>query len=159
MTIVARSERVVDRVFGGRTVQALPLILMIGAAPIACGDEQLPEWHGPGGPTSLVSSSRGAEHCGWESMRIIGVHESILRPGVEAKVTYTFVHDPRHILRESSTAGHFERDALMPDDAVDTGYHSGDQQLWVSPSEDVDAIYLVGPKRVERWPGMRAGCA
>jgi hypothetical protein len=50
-------------------------------------------------------------------------------------------------------------DSKLPPDAEYTGYHSGELQLWISPSDATEAVYLVLPS-VERWPRSRhhIGC-
>jgi len=38
----------------------------------------------------------------------------------------------------------------LPSDAVDSGYRSGDLELWFIPSDT--AALVVSPDMVERWP-------
>jgi hypothetical protein len=48
------------------------------------------------------------------------------------------------------------RDAVkLPSDAVSLGYTRGVRQLFTSPSDSGDYLYVVRPDRVERWPVLR----
>ncbi len=49
----------------------------------------------------------------------------------------------------------YVRDAKLPNDAFDTGFHRGDWHLWVSPSHADKYIYLVNGDRAERWTRSR----
>lgn len=53
----------------------------------------------------------------------------------------------------------FSADAVLPQAAVDTGYHRDGQHLWVLPDDD-SYIFLVSEDRTERWPlSAERGCA
>ena len=41
--------------------------------------------------------------------------------------------------------------ATLPADAVATGYRYQAIEIYVSPSDQDDAVYVVGPGAVERW--------
>jgi len=42
--------------------------------------------------------------------------------------------------------------ATLPKDSSATGYTYQSIQVFTSPSDDAEAIYVVGPTAVERWP-------
>jgi hypothetical protein len=42
--------------------------------------------------------------------------------------------------------------ATLPADARPTGYVSSDFEIFVSPTDQDEAIYVVSPRSVERWP-------
>jgi hypothetical protein len=46
----------------------------------------------------------------------------------------------------------YRRHVDLPGDAIDTGYHSGDQHLWLSV--DRKRAYVGDRHDVELWPGM-----
>ncbi len=59
----------------------------------------------------------------------------------------------------------YDPSATMPSGAVFTGWHLGDQSLWVDPKEMMGGgkahlnVYLRFPDRVERLPDIPMGCA
>jgi len=44
----------------------------------------------------------------------------------------------------------------LPAGATETGYRSGDRQLWLGA--DDDGAYIVTPGGIERWPRFTLGC-
>jgi hypothetical protein len=48
--------------------------------------------------------------------------------------------------------GPYDGASALPPDAVDTGWTNGNVDLWESPSNLDDAVYLVRGDTVERWP-------
>ncbi len=141
----------------------VPVTLTPGPAdPIAAAVTG--DWTAPDGSTApngidgderlVMHSYQGAEHCGLDVRhaplaRLAGRHGD--RNGDRAR---QYVRDPQGIF-SSSIAGSFDGDATLPDDAADTGYHRGDWQLWVAPSDADRAVYLVNADPashvVERW--------
>ncbi len=93
-------------------------------------------------PTSLVYSSPGAEHCGWEDMTFLWLGKD----GRDGE----FYGTPDGYLAEflrTSYAAHAE----LPADASDTGYARDGRHLWLAA--DGSAAYLVGADGdAERWP-------
>jgi hypothetical protein len=59
---------------------------------------------------------------------------------------------PRPSLAPSRLRGLLELHAELPGDAQRTGYQSNGVELYVSPSDQDTAIYLVGDDAAERWP-------
>lgn len=62
-----------------------------------------------------------------------------------------FVRDPEGTFA-GMTGDRFDARADLPADAVNTGFHRGVWELWVSPSHGDTAVFLVNGDRVERWP-------
>jgi len=105
-------------------------------------DDQLPMevWLDADGnrvPTSIITSFRGAEHCGWESVTYLIFEDE------------QFISDPRGVI-EVPYVTPYDDDTDLPVDAVDTGYRHDDRELWMSPNGQV--AYLSGNDRVEAWP-------
>jgi hypothetical protein len=44
------------------------------------------------------------------------------------------------------------RNATLPADAKPTGYRLGPIELYLSPTDQDEAIYVVAPAGAERWP-------
>lgn len=106
----------------------------------------------------------GAEHCGWQSASFLTLAWPIgsdVEDGSEENVR-SYVRDPGGVLSGDLAVPPPDLDAALPEDAASTGYHRGDWQLWVSPGDVDEAVYLVaGNGIVERWPRSMqlAACA
>lgn len=91
-------------------------------------------------PTTTIESSRGPEHCDWQTSTILTLGED------------TYWRRPVKDLADFFDIPYGEGLAL-PDNAVDTGYQRGGQRLWLSPDRAV--AYVGTPVAVERWPRPR----
>jgi Rieske Fe-S protein len=105
----------------------------------------------------------GADHCGWQSASFLTlawpVGSEVRRVGEGARF---YVRDPEGVLAESFGVPAPNLSASLPSDAEPTGHHRGDWELWTSPSDVDERVYLVsagGP--VEAWPrvGRAIACA
>lgn len=73
-------------------------------------------------------------------------------------------HDYRVYLRDPGlvtgvkSAKDFERDATLPDGALDSGLRQEGSELWMVPGQD-GSIWLVSSDHVERWPQGFVSCA
>jgi hypothetical protein len=64
-----------------------------------------------------------------------------------------YVRDPADaFLANGWLTDPYDGEAQLPVDAVDTGWTNGNIDLWLSPSEEERAIYMVRGDVVERWP-------
>lgn len=117
-------------------------------------------------PDLVMTVSEGPDHCGWTSATFlhlawpIGTDTS----GQEDRWRQ-FIRDPQGLFTER-LAVPFEVGAPLPDDATPFGYTRGEWQLWIAPSDQDEAVYLVrgDPESGgvwERWPRTTApvGCA
>jgi hypothetical protein len=59
-----------------------------------------------------------------------------------------YIRDPRDLLQ---LAVHFDAVATVPANTVDTGYRSGNTELWAVPGDGTE-IFVVTNGRAERWP-------
>ena len=64
----------------------------------------------------------------------------------------TYVRDPEDAFY-GALKEPYDGDAVLPDDAVDTGYVRGGDALW--RAKDGGAMYVVRPEVVEKWPKLR----
>lgn len=115
-------------------------------------DDQLPveiwlDAEGNRVPTSIITSSQGAEHCDWESVTFLWFDD------------IQYISDPRGVLAGVEFVAPFDDDAELPAAAIDTGYEREGRRLWVSA--DGSVAYLVDDDRVEAWPTSTdpVGCA
>lgn len=98
-------------------------------------------------PTSVISSARGPEHCGWESATFL------VLDGVG------YISDPEGVLGGGGFVAPFDGDAELPSDATDTGYRREGRRLWLS--NDRAIAFIVTDDVVEAWPSSteQFGCA
>jgi hypothetical protein len=88
-------------------------------------------------PTSIITSLRGSEHCGWESVTYLLYQER------------QYLSDPNGAMDVDFVVP-FDADGELPPDAVETGYSRQGQSFWISADDSV--AYLVSDDRVEVWP-------
>ncbi len=103
-------------------------------------DEPLRVWTDSAGVrvlTSVVTTFRGAEHCGWEDVIYLRFDDRIYLGGdVPRDLWSSLVEAP-------------SRDVALSPDAVDTGLSSGEVALWMSPDDSI--AYLVAPSQVDSF--------
>lgn len=87
----------------------------------------------------ILIAQRGPSHCDWESATFLGY------PARGDQ----FVRDPQGLF-DQGLVGRYDGNATLPDDADRTGYRQGEDVLWEAANGD--ALYVVRPDRVERWP-------
>ncbi|HYO44730.1 MAG TPA: hypothetical protein VES19_16135, partial [Candidatus Limnocylindrales bacterium] len=69
-----------------------------------------------------------------------------------------FVRDPAdEFLAQGWVTAPFEPDATLPADAASTGWTNGNAELWISPSDLANAIYVRVGEATERWPRAADG--
>jgi hypothetical protein len=109
----------------------------------ASADDAFPMtvWHDADGervPTSVITSSRGSDHCGWESVTFLTFDGQV------------YISDPDGVLEGSGFAAPYDDDTDLPPDASDTGYEESGRHLWLP--QDRTTGYLVTDEAVEAWP-------
>ncbi len=111
-----------------------------------------------GFPLSL-HTLKGSSHCDWES--VIFLHMSwppgtVLRSQIgddyETGRFRQYIRDPNGALGEAYLTAGFDSNARLPSDARRTGFRRGPWELWISPTEDDRAVYVVKDGEAERWP-------
>lgn len=93
-------------------------------------------------PTSVVNSYFGASHCNWETVTFLTLNGK------------QFLSDPKGVFKDTGVVMRtsYEKDTVLPADAVDTGYRLDGSQLW--KDSDAEAVFVVTADSVERWPGV-----
>lgn len=89
-------------------------------------------------PTSVITSARGPAHCDWQSVTFLTVDGQ------------GYISDPDDVLDGRGFVAPFSADAILPPDAVDTGYRQADRRLWLS--RDRSIAFVVTEDAVEAWP-------
>ena len=124
----------------GPTV-ALTLVTML----VACAASEQ-QWLDEQGRVAALEY-QGAEHCGWQSARFLLVGP----PDGSNRRQY----DPSGVLRYADVLAEYDPDVELPANATETGITRDDLALWTIPGDE--AIYVVGPDRVEQWPRSALG--
>lgn len=121
----------------------------------------------------VIQEFHGGAHCGWETVRFIAFGryfegDAYLRDvdGVFAPELFVS-HSARQRLDldedETARAALLEKgdylsldlETELPDDAASLGYHRGIRELFTSPADDGDYVYMVSPEGTERWPRVQ----
>lgn len=89
-------------------------------------------------PTSVISSARGPQHCGWESATFLRFDGK------------SYVSDPAGVLSDAGLVVPFDDDAELPSDSIDTGYQREGRRVWLSSDRTV--AFIVTGDSVEAWP-------
>ncbi|SFF54996.1 hypothetical protein SAMN05216251_118117 [Actinacidiphila alni] len=96
-------------------------------------------------PLSRVNSSVGPAHCGWQAARFLEVGATL------------YARDPSHVLPPGMLSRSYAARVALPPDARDTGFHRGDQHLWLAADDSFAYIGTAGA--VEAWPSVTPGHA
>jgi hypothetical protein len=90
-----------------------------------------------------LDDSVGPEHCMWQHARVLSVPDG--------NGFRYYLRDPLGVMRQEQTLfDTYAAGIALPADANDSGYRSGELQLWFTPADT--AAYVVSPDGVERWP-------
>ena len=103
-------------------------------------------------PTYRVTSAKGPQHCDWESATFLSIDDGGQAGGSG------YVRDPDGVLADYAPS--YQASVPLPADARATGWHRGEQSLWLAV--DGSAAYVGTAKGpVERWPRLPDdfGCA
>ena len=90
----------------------------------------------------------GPAHCGFESVRVIITGSPLGQPYTSSDDSIHYIRDPNNAM---GLAAELDLTASLPTKAVDAGYRSNTEELWLDP-DDSTAIYLVTPDSTERLP-------
>lgn len=98
-----------------------------------------------------IRSYRGPEHCDWQDITFLELGPE------DSAAENTYLRDVEGELA-ASTRTSFASGIQLPNDATDTGFRHGGQELWLVPNDQ--AAYLVrtdDPDDIERWPAAKRG--
>ena len=139
----------------------IPVTLVPGSSEMARPEgtwfdrdgQPLPDGSPPGWDGTLLVVFQGAERCRWENASFMHLGWPVGTPSTASGDWRQYVRDPRGLFDDGALHVGYLSDTALPSDATDTGYHRGPWQLWVSPSQADDAIFVVdtGSGAVERW--------
>jgi hypothetical protein len=98
----------------------------------------------------LVTAA-GPGHCGWESATYLTIGWPPGTVSSYASGAHLYIRDPHGVVSASYRDGLILH-ASLPPDARPTGHRHGSIEIYVSPSDQDRAIYVVGADGAERWP-------
>jgi hypothetical protein len=93
----------------------------------------------------------GPGHCGWQSATLLSIGWPVGTLSTSATQARQYIRDPNGVVR-SILRDRLDLNAKVPSDARPTGYTYDSVQVYLSPTEQDEAIYVVGPFGAERWP-------
>jgi hypothetical protein len=108
-------------------------------------------WNGRPVSAGELYTFAGPAHCGWQSATMLFVGWPPGTASTTAGEARQYIRDPNGVF-ESGFRGRLARNATVPADARPTGYRYGAIEIYLSPSDQDEAIYLVSPSDRERWP-------
>ena len=103
------------------------------------------------GPFELNTIAAPA-HCGWESATTLHIGWPPGTVASSAAQARQYLRDPKGVLPDRKYRELLVANVALPRDARPTGYRLGAIELYLSPSDQDEAIYVVGPSGTERWP-------
>lgn len=108
-----------------------------------------------------LNTIAGPSHCGWQSATILHIGWPPGTVAPSAAQARQYVRDPKGVLPGYTFRDLLVRNAAVPGDARPVGYRLGAIELYLSPSDQDEAIYVVSPSGAERWPRSdpMTGCA
>lgn len=111
-------------------------------------------WTRNGDPVSNLEfeTIAGPPHCGWESATFLFIGwpaGTVATTGAQARL---YIRDPSGAVPGSPYRQLLQSPATLPSDARPTGYRHGVIEVYLSPSDQDQAIYVVSPSDAERWP-------
>ena len=104
-------------------------------------------------PPLIIDAAAGPSPCdGWQSATFLTLGWPLGRRASFSTQARQYVRDPRGVVDPANLRSHLDLHATLPPDARPTGYFDGGAQLYVAPSNEDVAIYIVEGSTVERWP-------
>ena len=106
-----------------------------------------------GSEGTAIAVLAGPEHCQWESATFMHLAWPVGTIATSFDDERQYVRDPEGLFDDGALRVGFMRDITLPADAVETGFHRGPWQLWVSPTQADDAVFVVDEDTgiAERW--------
>jgi hypothetical protein len=98
-----------------------------------------------------LTTIAGPSHCGWQSATMIFIGWPLGTIAPTSASSRMYVRDPQG-LYETEVRDRLVRNATLPTDAKPSGYRLGPIELYLSPSDQDQALYVVAPSGAERWP-------
>lgn len=110
-------------------------------------------WNRNGHPVTPeeLGTIAGPAHCGWRSATLLSIGWPVGTMSTSSAEARQYIRDPHGVMR-STLRDRLDLHATLPVDARSTGYTYGPIQIYLSPTDEDQTIYVVGPSATERWP-------
>ncbi len=96
----------------------------------------------------VLADRPGPDHCDYGSVRVIITGDPMGERYTNDGDDIEYVRDPRNRM---GLADALDLDSTLPDTAMETGYRSEGEAIWLDPLDPL-SLYLVTDDRVEKWP-------
>lgn len=93
----------------------------------------------------------GPGHCGWQSATFLSIGWPVGTLSTSSAQARQYIRDPNGVVR-AMLRDRLDLNAKVPSDARPTGYTHDSVRVYLSPTDQDEAIYIVGPFGAERWP-------
>ena len=159
------NRRAWPRTVAALTATALVLGLVVymvltgpGYAGVWTNPDGVPAERGQGMDTRHeLRVAAGPDHCGWQRATFMSL---AWPPGATTQLgeqaneipTRQYVRDPDGVVDAPELRRGFAISSTLPDDAVATGFHRGDVELWLGRDRGEQFVYVAWDDHVERWP-------
>jgi hypothetical protein len=98
-----------------------------------------------------LTTIAGPSHCGWQSATMVFIAWPPGTIGATGAGSRMYIRDPQGVY-SAKYRDLLVRNATLPTDARATGYRLGPIELYLSPTDQDEGIYVVAPTGAERWP-------
>jgi hypothetical protein len=119
-------------------------------------------WLGPDGqPAERDGRSRdmkyelvvfpGPDHCEWQSVAYMKAGWPLgttIAIGPDQPRPRTFLRDAEDVFQDPELQAGLQLDSTLPEGSANTGFRTGDVELWLDPDQGEEYVYLKG----QRWP-------
>ena len=102
-------------------------------------------------PTAELGASAGPNHCDWQSATILTIGWPLGTVAQNSGHSRSYIRDPSGVMG-GTYKQRLVKDAQLPATAKSTGYKLGSIDVYLSPADQDEAVYLVAPSGTERWP-------
>ena len=118
-------------------------------------------WFGPDGePVDVLSAYQGLDHCDWMNAVFLNIGWPVGTKAETADDSRQYVRRGPMVLGSERFVSPYIGDTELPDDAKFTGYTDDTgMELWLAPSDQDNAAYLVYRTHIELWPRAEPGFA
>ena len=108
--------------------------------------------NGVGVSFSELSTAAGSEHCDSQSATFLRIGWPLGTVANSRLDSRQYIRDPQGVIIGQPFRQRLDRHATLPTEARPTGYRYGTVELHLSPRDQDEFIYVIGPAGAERWP-------
>lgn len=95
-------------------------------------------------PTAELGASAGPNHCDWQSATILTIGWPLGTVAQNSAHSRSYIRDPKGVMG-GTYKQRLVKDAQLAATAKPTGYKLGSIEVYLSPADQDEAVYLVAP--------------